>query len=158
MKSPSASANATQVPAKQATYVAFSAGAGLSALLPLVAMRLLNEPTCRVLVFFGNYDDRSDVQVEELLALKDCNLDRLTLHCVMEREPEEGELLNGRLDAQKLRAFAAQLFDARTVQEFFMTGPAGLVAELQEELQKLGVEPARIVAGNHGLKVSPAAE
>jgi ring-1,2-phenylacetyl-CoA epoxidase subunit PaaE len=156
--STSASANTAQMPAKQATYVALAAGSGLSALLPLVAMRLLNEPTCRVLVFFGNYDDRSDVQVEELLALKDCNLERLTLHFVMKREPEEGELLNGRLDAQKLRAFAAELFDARKVQEFFMTGPADLVAELQEELQKLGVEPARIVAGNYGAKVSPAPE
>jgi ring-1,2-phenylacetyl-CoA epoxidase subunit PaaE len=158
MMSASASVNTAQTPAKQATYVALSAGSGLSALLPLVAMRLLNEPTCRVLVFFGNYDDRSDVQVEELLALKDCNLERLTLHFVMKREPEEGELLNGRLDAQKLRAFAAKLFDARKVQQFFMTGPAGLVAELQEELHKLGVEPARIVAGNSGLKASPAPE
>jgi ring-1,2-phenylacetyl-CoA epoxidase subunit PaaE len=158
MMSPSASANATQMPAKQATYVAFSAGAGLSALLPLVAMRLLNEPACRVVVFFGNYDDRSDTQVEELLALKDCNLDRLSLHFVMEREPEEGELLNGRLDAQKLRAFAAQLFDARSVEQFLMTGPAALVAELQEELQRLGVAPARIVAGDYGSRVSPAPE
>jgi ring-1,2-phenylacetyl-CoA epoxidase subunit PaaE len=153
--STSASANTSQPPAKSPTYVALAAGSALSALLPLVAKRLLDEPTCRVLVFFGNYDDRSDMQVEQLLALKDCNLERLTLHFVMEREPEEGELLNGRLDAQKLRAFAAQLFDVRTVAEFFMTGPTGLVAELQEELQKLGVEAARIAAGNCGSKVSP---
>jgi ring-1,2-phenylacetyl-CoA epoxidase subunit PaaE len=158
MMSTPAGASTAQTPAKHATYVALSASSGLSALLPLVAMRLLNEPTCRVLVFFGNYDERSDADVEELLALKDCNLERLTLHFVMEREPEEGELLNGRLDAQKLRAVATQLFDARTVQKYFMTGPAGLVAELHEELQRLGVEAARIVAGNNGSKVSLASE
>jgi len=143
------SATAARTPAKQAIYVALSVGADLGTLLPLVAQRLANEPGCRILVFFGNYDDRSDAHVEELLALKDCNLERLAVHFIMEREPEEGELLNGRLDAQKLRACAAQLFDARAVQQYFMTGPADLVAELRLELQSLGVEPLRIVAGNY---------
>ena len=149
------SATATQIPASHATYVALSAGAGLSALLPLIATRLVDEPACHILVFFGNYNDRSDAHLEELLALKDCNLERLAVHFIMEREPEEGELLNGRLDAQKLRACAAQLFDACAVQQYFMTGPASFVAELHDELHRLGVEPARIVAGNFAL--TPAA-
>jgi ring-1,2-phenylacetyl-CoA epoxidase subunit PaaE len=148
MMSASESASAPQTSASPATYVALSAGAGLDALLPLVTTRLQDEPTCRVLVFFGNYDDRSDTHLEELLALKDCNLERLAVHFIMEREAEEGELLNGRLDAQKLRACAAQLFDARAVQRYFITGRASLVAELQEELRRLGVAPGRIVAGN----------
>ena len=141
-------ASPAPLPVEHATYVALAAGAELGVLLPLVTTRLLNEPTCHVLLFYGNYGDRGDAPVEELLALKDCHLDRLALHFVMEREPEEGELLNGRLDAQKLRAFAAQLFDAPTVQGYFVAGSAGLVAELRKELQQLGVEPARIVAGD----------
>ena len=108
--SASESAAATQIAASHATYVALSAGAGLSALLPLIATRLVDEPTCHILVFFGNYAERSDAHLEELLALKDCNLERLAVHFIMEREPEEGELLNGRLDAQKLRALRGAAF------------------------------------------------
>jgi ring-1,2-phenylacetyl-CoA epoxidase subunit PaaE len=152
------SATATQIHASHATYVALSAGAGLSALLPLIATRLVDEPTCHILVFFGNYNDRSDTHLEELLALKDCNLERLAVHFIMEREPEEGELLSGRLDAQKLRACAAQLFDAGAVQQYLMTGPASFVAELHDELLRLGVEPARIVAGSFALTPRVARE
>jgi ring-1,2-phenylacetyl-CoA epoxidase subunit PaaE len=156
--SASESAAAPQIAASHATYVALSAGAGLSALLPLIATRLVDEPTCHILVFFGNYAERSDTHLEELLALKDCNLERLAVHFIMEREPEEGELLNGRLDAQKLRACAAQLFDACAVQQYFMTGAASFVAELHDELHRLGVEPARIVAGNFAVTPGAARE
>jgi ring-1,2-phenylacetyl-CoA epoxidase subunit PaaE len=140
---------------RRTNYVALAAGAELGALLPQIKTLLLSEPTCRVLVFYGNYDDRSDAQVEELLALKDCYLQRLALHFVMEREPEEGELLNGRLDAQKLRAFATQLFDAQAVQQYFIAGSASLLTELREALQSLGVDAARIVGGNRA--TTPAA-
>jgi len=139
----------------QTTYVALAAGAELGTLLPLVASRLLSEPQCRVLVFYGNYDDRSDVQVEALLALKDCYLQRLALHFVMEREAEEGELLNGRLDAQKLRAFAALLFDAQSVHQWLLAGPADLIAALRGALQTLGVDAACIVGAD---AAAPTAE
>jgi ring-1,2-phenylacetyl-CoA epoxidase subunit PaaE len=132
---------------EHATYVALAVGAGLSTLLPLITARLAKEPACRVLVFYGNYDERSDLDVEALLALKDCHLQRLALHFVMAREAEEGELLNGRLTAQKLRDFATQLFDPQSVQQYFVAGPASLVAELRAELQTLGVAAARIVGG-----------
>jgi ring-1,2-phenylacetyl-CoA epoxidase subunit PaaE len=143
------STTSVQGAAEHTTYVGFAAGSELSVLLPLVTTRLVNEPNCHVLLFYGNYGDRSDAQVEDLLALKDCHLERLALHFVMQREPEEGELLNGRLDAQKLRAFAAQLFDAPAVQGYFLAGGAQLVAELREELHGLGVEPTRIFANDH---------
>jgi ring-1,2-phenylacetyl-CoA epoxidase subunit PaaE len=128
----------------QPTYAAFSVGSDITALLPLLAMRLANEPNCRFLVIYGNYGERSDAQLEELLGLKDQYLERLAVHFIMEREPEESELLTGRLDAHKLRAFATQLFDAHAVREYFMSGPHAFVEELGEELRKLGVEPGRV--------------
>ena len=48
--------------------------------------------------------------LEELLALKDRYLDRLSLHFVMSREPQEAPLYNGRIDAGRAREFAATLF------------------------------------------------
>jgi ring-1,2-phenylacetyl-CoA epoxidase subunit PaaE len=126
------------------TYVAFSSGADLTALVPLVAQRLHNEPACSCLVFCGNYGGVRDGTLEELLALKDRYLSRLALHFIMEREPEEGELLNGRLDAQKLRACASAFFEASAVREYFLTGSGCAVAELNAALLQLGVAPERI--------------
>jgi ring-1,2-phenylacetyl-CoA epoxidase subunit PaaE len=116
---------------------------------------LVAEPRCRVLIFYGNYGEGSDAHVEELLALKDCNLERLALHFVMEREPEEGELLAGRLDGSKLRALAAQLFDVQAVQRYWLAGSASVIAEMRAALHTLGVDAARIVGA--GAALAPAA-
>jgi ring-1,2-phenylacetyl-CoA epoxidase subunit PaaE len=139
-------ADAAQGAGARATYVAFSSGADLAALVPLVAARLLHEPACSFLVFCGNYGDVSEMAREELLALKDRYLGRLALHFIMDREPEEGELLSGRLDAQKLRALATQFFEPLTVHEYFLTGAGSAVAQLHAELVKLGVAQERIRA------------
>jgi len=142
----------------RATYVAFSSGADITLLIALAAAHLAQDATCSFLVFYGNYGDRSDLALEELLALKDQYLERLALHFVMDREPEEGELLTGRLDAQKLRALANRFFDARTVREYFVTGTGSLTSELRTELEKLGVEPGRIRAPQHPPIASRTAE
>jgi ring-1,2-phenylacetyl-CoA epoxidase subunit PaaE len=135
------------------SYAAFSAGADIKALLALLTMRLKDEPGCRFVVFYGNYGERSDAELEELLALKDRYVSRLALHFIMEREPEESELLTGKLDAGKLRALAMQLFDPRSVCEYLLSGPPALVAELRAELLSMAVEPARIHADERSAAV-----
>jgi ring-1,2-phenylacetyl-CoA epoxidase subunit PaaE len=142
----------------RATCVAFAAGADLIALVALLSSRLADDGGCSFSVFYGNYGERSDLALEELLALKDRYLERLALHFVMEREPEEGELLTGRLDAQKLRVLAGALFDAHAVQEYFVTGTGSEVSELRAELCKLGVEPGRIRAAQNAFAVSASHE
>jgi ring-1,2-phenylacetyl-CoA epoxidase subunit PaaE len=128
------------------TYVALAAGSDLAALAPLVAARLLDEPLCSFLVFYGHYGEVSDAALEELLGLKDQHLGRLALHFIMEREPEEGELLSGKLDADKLRAVAAQLFEPLGVHQYFLLGTGSAVAPLRAQLLDLGVAPAKIQA------------
>lgn len=152
------SSQAAQGAAARETYVAFSSGADITALVALVAKRLVNEPACSFLVFYGNYGDLRDGALEELLALKDRYLRSLALHFIMDREPEEGELLSGRLDAQKLRAFAIEFFEPLAVREYFLTGSGSAVAELHAELTRLGVAPERIRADENALAGTPTRE
>jgi ring-1,2-phenylacetyl-CoA epoxidase subunit PaaE len=125
-------------------YVALAAAGDLGALVQLVAARLSDEPRCAFLVFYGHYGEVSDAALEDLLALKDQHLGRLALHFIMEREPEEGELLSGKLDAHKLRAVAAELFEPLGVHEYFLVGAGSTVAPLRTQLLDLGVAPAKI--------------
>jgi|HubBroStandDraft_4_1064222.scaffolds.fasta_scaffold61351_2 ring-1,2-phenylacetyl-CoA epoxidase subunit PaaE len=136
------------------TYVACAAGADLAALVKLLAARLAAEPASSFLVFYGNYGEVNDTALEELLALKDEHLERLALHFIMDREPEEGELLNGRLDAHKLRLLAQELFDPLSVHGYFLTGAAGSVAELRGALTHLGVLATRIHAAEGALPLA----
>ena len=93
------------------TYVAFAAGCGITPVLSVVRA-LLAGGAARVLLFYGNTGTGRTMCLEELLALKDRHLGQLALHFVMSREPQEVELYNGRLDAVRVRQFAATLFDA----------------------------------------------
>jgi ring-1,2-phenylacetyl-CoA epoxidase subunit PaaE len=62
----------------------------------------------------------------------------------MDREPDEAELLRGPLDAAKIDALAARLFDARSVREYHIYGPPQLGDDVTAALAKLGVDPTRI--------------
>jgi len=132
--------------ARRRTYVALAAGADLAALLARITLQLRDEPECSCLVFYGHYGEVSEAALEELLALKDCYLERLALHFIMDREAEEGELLNGRLDADKLHDLAQALFAPLAVHGYFLSGAAAAVAPLGAALLKLGVAPQRIHA------------
>ncbi|HEY4873521.1 MAG TPA: 2Fe-2S iron-sulfur cluster-binding protein [Steroidobacteraceae bacterium] len=138
------------------SYVALAAGGDLGALVPLIAARLLDEPLSSILVFYGHYGEVSEAALEVLLALKDQNLGRLALHFIMEREPEEGELLAGKLDADKLRGIAAELFDPLAVHQYFLLGTGSAVAPLRAQLLDLGVAPEKIHADG-GAAAAPRA-
>ena len=127
------------------SYVAFAAGCGITPVLS-VARTLLALPGKRVMLFYGNSGGARAMCLEELLGLKDRHLDRLSLHFVMSREPQEAPLYNGRIDAARVREFAATLFRPAQIAEYFVCGPGDMIEQSCQSLRALGVEPARIHA------------
>ncbi len=121
-----------------ALYVALAAGSGITPVLSIVATLLATRPSSRVLLIYGNRSTGHAMFLEEVLALKDRYLDRLRLHFVMSREPQEVELFNGRLDGGKIRALAATVFTAADVAEYFVCGPGSMVREATATLKELG--------------------
>ena len=138
-----------------ATYAAFAAGCGITPVLSVI--RTLLPGGARVLLFYGNSGTSRTMCLEELLGLKDRYLGRLALHFVMSREPQEVELYNGRLDAARVREFAAALFEPTQVREFFLCGPGDMIETVSATLRALGVEAARIHA-EHFTLASTAGE
>ena len=126
------------------TYVAFASGCGITPVLAIARYLLAAHPGNRVMVFYGNASTARTMCLEELLALKDRYLQRLSLHFVMSREPQEVELYNGRLDAGRVRQFAQALFAPMAVTEYFVCGPGNMLDEVSTTLRELGVETERI--------------
>jgi ring-1,2-phenylacetyl-CoA epoxidase subunit PaaE len=127
------------------SYVAFAAGCGITPVLS-VARALLALPEKRVILFYGNSGSARTMCLEELLALKDRYLDRLSLHFLMSREPQEVALYNGRIDGARVREFAAALFRPGEIAEYFVCGPGDMIEQVGASLRALGVEGARIHA------------
>src|SRR5215469_16412538 len=61
------------------TYVAFAAGCGITPVLSVIRT-LLAEGAGRVILFYGNTGGARAMWLEELLALKDRCLERLSMH------------------------------------------------------------------------------
>ncbi|HYM26889.1 MAG TPA: 2Fe-2S iron-sulfur cluster-binding protein, partial [Steroidobacteraceae bacterium] len=141
------------------TYVAFAAGCGITPVLSVVRS-LLAHDAARVILFYGNSGSARTMCLEDLLALKDRHLGRLSLHFVMSREPQEVELYNGRIDAARVRQFAGALFEPRRVTEYFLCGPGDMIEQVSATLRELGVEPARVHAEHFTIATAapPAAE
>jgi ring-1,2-phenylacetyl-CoA epoxidase subunit PaaE len=139
-----------------ATYVAFAAGSGITPILSIIRTALAEQPGAQVILFYGNRTAARTMFLEDLQALKDRYLARLALHFVMSAEPQDIELLNGRLNGTKVRALAGRLFEPSAVDSFFVCGPDSMVEEVNEALQSLGIERGRI-HGEHFVPAEPAA-
>jgi ring-1,2-phenylacetyl-CoA epoxidase subunit PaaE len=128
----------TLEPDRAKSYVAIAAGSGITPILSIVGTLLESEPASRVLLIYGNRSIARTMFLDEVLALKDRYLARLTAHFLMSREPQEVELFNGRIDAARLRELARTEFDPRAVDEYFLCGPGSMVRDLSAALRELG--------------------
>jgi ring-1,2-phenylacetyl-CoA epoxidase subunit PaaE len=126
------------------TYVAFASGCGITPVLSVLRALLAANNSNRVILFYGNASTSRAMCLEELLALKDRYLDRVSLHFVMSREPQEVELYNGRIDPNRVRQLARVLFAPSEVSEYFVCGPGNMIDEVAVTLRELGVEADRI--------------
>jgi ring-1,2-phenylacetyl-CoA epoxidase subunit PaaE len=126
-------------PQRAKSYVAFAAGSGITPVLSIIATVLEAEPRSRFVLIYGNRSTARTMFLEELLALKDRYVERLALHFVMSREPQDIVLFNGRLDAAKVRELSGSVFDPAAVDEFFLCGPDTMVDDLSQALRGIGV-------------------
>ena len=126
------------------TYVAFASGCGITPVLSVAKALLRADRANRVILFYGNRSTERVMCLEELLGLKDHYLDRLALHFVMSREPQEVELYNGRVDAMRVRELARTLFKPDQVAEYFVCGPGDMIEQVSGALRELNVRAERI--------------
>jgi ring-1,2-phenylacetyl-CoA epoxidase subunit PaaE len=126
------------------TYVGFASGCGITPILAVARAVLAADTRNRFILFYGNSSVSRTMCLEEILALKDLYLDRLALHFVMSREPQEVDLYNGRLDAERVKKAARALFDPTRAAEFFVCGPGHMIEDVSAALRDCGAESERI--------------
>jgi ring-1,2-phenylacetyl-CoA epoxidase subunit PaaE len=80
--------------------------------------------------------------LEETLALKNRYLERVSLHFVMSREPQQTEMLNGRIDGSKVVELARQIVEIRAADEYLICGPGTMVDEVRNALKTLNAGAA----------------
>ena len=122
--------------------VGFAAGSGITPILSLISSSLEDQPDSRFTLVYGNRNMHSVMFNEALQDLKDQYADRLTLIHVLSRQAQEVDLLQGRIDADKVRSLIDTLLPAASMDEVFICGPEVMIETTEKALLDAGV-PAK---------------
>ena len=124
--------------------VGFAAGSGITPILSLMASTLEESPTSKFTLVYGNRRMGSVMFNEALQDLKDRYADRLTLIHILSRQAQEVPLLEGRIDADKVRALIGTLLPVASMDEVFICGPEAMIEVTEKALLDAGVRPDRV--------------
>ena len=131
-------------PENEKEYVGFAGGSGITPIMSILKTVLQVEPKSSFTLFYGNRGVDSIIFREQLEALKNKYMGRLTIHHIFSDEQLQGDLFNGFITADKCRQFAKYFFDASEVGEYFICGPEPMMLAIREGLESLGVEKKKI--------------
>jgi ring-1,2-phenylacetyl-CoA epoxidase subunit PaaE len=124
--------------------VGFAAGSGITPILSIMASTLEDQPDSKFTLVYGNRSMGSVMFNEALQDLKDRFASRLTLIHILSRQAQEADLLQGRIDGDKVRAIIAALLPVGSMDEVFVCGPEAMIEATEKALLDAGV-PAKQV-------------
>ena len=137
---------------KPAHHVLIAAGSGITPMMSIAASVLAAHDDSSVTLLYGNR--RSD----SVMFVEDVYPSRMNLVHVLSREPQEVDLFNGRLDADKLRELLPVVLDVEGVHHWWLCGPFGMVTDAIEVLTDLGVARDRVHRELFYVEDTPPAE
>src|SRR5271165_1374901 len=126
--------------------VFFAAGSGITPVISIIRSALAANPEARATLVYGNRTTASIMFRRTLEELKDRHLGRLSVFHVLSRESQEIDILNGRIDAERIALLAKTVVPPKDVDDYFLCGPFGMIEEGRAALIAAGVEPSRIKA------------
>jgi ring-1,2-phenylacetyl-CoA epoxidase subunit PaaE len=141
-------------PVGDLTYLAVAAGSGITPVMSVLRTVLDGAPGARFVLLYGSRTTDGIIFREVLEDLKDRFLGRLSVVHVLSREEQDVPVLNGRLDAARLRLLVPALVDPPDVDHALLCGPGEMIDTATAVLAELGVDPARI----HAEHFTPAAD
>ncbi len=142
-------------PANRKHYVCVAAGSGITPVLSLVTSTLEVEPHAQVTLVYANRTHASVMFLDEVEDLKNRYPQRFQLLHVLSREPQEVELLSGRLDSERMGRLLETLIPVDGVDEWFLCGPYVMVADLRRLLVESGVSKRSVHAEVFHVESSP---
>jgi len=124
--------------------VGFAAGSGITPILSIAATTLEEQPNAKFTLVYGNRRMSSVMFNEALQDLKDRYRDRLTLIHILSRQAQEVDLLQGRIDGDKVRAIIKALLPVASMDEVFICGPEAMIEATEKALLDAGVPDDRL--------------
>ncbi len=136
--------------------LAIAAGSGITPILSIVKTTLTRDPAARVALLYGSRSTATILFRDELEALKDRFMARLSIVHVLSREQQDIPILNGRLDAAKITSLLPGLFPGALPDAALLCGPGALIQSATDALIAAGMAPAQILSERFTAEGQPA--
>ena len=127
-------------PSNKKNYLAFAAGSGITPILSIIKTTLLVETNSSFTLVYGNRNRASIIFKEELEALKNKFIDRLTIHHILSREVTDAPIYHGRINEEKCEVLFDKLVDLETINEYFICGPEQMIFSVKKFLESKGID------------------
>jgi ring-1,2-phenylacetyl-CoA epoxidase subunit PaaE len=135
----------TSLAGERHDYILIAAGSGITPMLSIAKTVLAHEPTSTITLIYGNRTSDSIMFLEELEDLKDRYLQRFSLVHLLSREAQDVEILNGRIDGERVVMLAERgLIEPREADGVFICGPGEMIDSVAAALEAYGLDPDRI--------------
>ena len=125
---------------READYLAIAAGSGITPMMAIIGATLATEANSRFTLIYGNRSSSSMMFRQALADLKDRYPQRLQVVHLFSQESMDSDLLQGRIDGEKLHALSVRLLDFSRFDEAFICGPAVMMDEAETALRELGMQ------------------
>jgi ring-1,2-phenylacetyl-CoA epoxidase subunit PaaE len=124
--------------------VGFAAGSGITPILSIAATTLEEQTESKFTLIYGNRRMSSVMFNEALQDLKDRFPGRFTMIHILSQQAQEVDLLQGRIDADKIKSIVSALLPAKSMDEVFICGPEAMIEVTEKALIDSGVPANRV--------------
>jgi ring-1,2-phenylacetyl-CoA epoxidase subunit PaaE len=132
------------------SVLALASGSGITPILSIVKSYLWQISHGKVALIYGNRDLMSMMFREEILGLKNRYIDRFSFLPVFSRQRTDTEIMQGRIDGQRLKDIEAVYGTLSQFDAVLLCGPFDMIESLTLELISLGVDRGKIYCERFG--------
>lgn len=126
------------------SYLGVAAGSGITPILSIIKKVLFEQADADFTLLYGNRSWKQTMFAEQIMELKDQFKERFQLINIFSREFNESELMNGRIDTDKLTALFEQGILAANFDHVFACGPEEMMVAVETTLPTYGIAKEKI--------------
>lgn len=138
--------------------VGFACGSGITPVLSIATTTLEEQPESKFTLIYGNRRMASVMFNESLQDLKDRFADRFTMVHILSRQAQEVELLEGRINEDKVHALIDAFLPVASMDEVFICGPESMIDTVEKTLVTAGVPASRVYTERFTMSLVQAAK
>lgn len=136
--------NGKFVQKNEKNFLMIAAGSGITPIISIISSTLQKDISAQFTLIYGNKTTDSIMFHKELDNLKDVFLGQLNIIHILSKQAQDVDLLNGRIDQNKIESLMSKKIIDLNVDGVFICGPNSMIDNVSEVLSKGGLSKSKI--------------